>query len=79
MFYHTPGGWILAFEQEMNSLLAARSGPIGPEGLRYQAAVCTEHPDCVFVRFESQRDHVPWKDQMPEAAAQSLLNRLIHL
>jgi hypothetical protein len=75
--YYTPGGWILAFEAEMTSLLLARSGPIGPEGRRFQGIICSEHPGCVLVRFDAVHEHVRWKDRTPEAAALSLVNRLV--
>jgi hypothetical protein len=75
--YHTAGGWILAFEQEVNRLLSARSGPIDREGQRYQAFVCGTHRNCVMVRFDTQYDHVPWKEQKPEDAANSLVNRRV--
>lgn len=75
MSFRTAGGWIQAFEQEMNDLLSAGSGPITLHGPRFRCEVCAVHADCVWVRFDSHREHLPWKECEPTDAAHSLVNR----
>lgn len=74
MPYHTAGGWIQAFNQAVNDLLATRSGPV--KSRRFQASVCTDHPGCIVIEWDSQRDHVPWRETHPAVVAGSLVNRL---
>ena len=74
MQYHTAGGWISAFEKAMNDALTARSGTHTAHGPRFRAEVCTAHADCIWVRFDGQRHHVPWKERDPEDVVKSLLD-----
>jgi hypothetical protein len=70
--FHTAGGWILAFEEVMHALLAARSGPVN---LSLQVRVCATHPHCVHVDFKGHHEHIPWKEHAPVATARSLVTR----
>jgi hypothetical protein len=67
MPYHTAGGWIQAFNQAL-----ARSGRVVPH---IQTHFCGEHANCILVVHDKQKDHVPWRETEPAAAAASILSR----
>ena len=75
MPYHTTGGWIQAFEQALNALLVARSGPHNSPAYRVQAHACPDHPDCIVIDCDSRRDHVPWREHLPSDSANSIARR----